>query len=355
MDRVARLVFRPAVKRLAAAASSRTGETVRWSGNPEKNITQGPRGPRLTPRGSFEEWQETVRIAEPWSRIELGNARQLLGEMHRAGNARYAELDRTRTQLLAMLGHDLRDPLNSISMAARVLQRGELEQKLGNRILVSSGRMQRLINQVLDVSRVQNGLGLGLSRSPVDLSRLIEDIVDETQTAHPKTRYETDLPATLIAAIDSDRIAQLLSNVLNNAQHHGKPGSPISIALQSVDDRAVIRIRNEGPPIETVTAAHLYDPFKRLGRAKHPQSHWDGTRAVHRTCDRGRARRHHTVRLRIAARRIHHRAAAGVCLQRRRSQNRRGSLHEYHTRGSTHLAPVSGLDSPRAPDQRHGR
>jgi signal transduction histidine kinase len=162
-----------------------------------------------------------------------------------------------------MLGHDLRDPLNSISMAARVLQRGELEQKLGNRILASSGRMQRLISQVLDVSRVQNGLGLGLFRLPTDLTRLIVDIVDETHTAHPHTRYDTDLPATLMATIDSDRVAQLLSNVLNNAQHHGNRGSPISISLRATDGLAVIQIRNEGPPIDEVTAAHLYDPFKR--------------------------------------------------------------------------------------------
>jgi signal transduction histidine kinase len=162
-----------------------------------------------------------------------------------------------------MLGHDLRDPLNSISMAASVLTRSDLEQKLGTRILASSGRMQRLINQVLDVSRVQNGLGLGLSRLPVDLTGLVADIVDETHTAHPQTRYDTDVPASLVAMIDSDRIAQLLSNLLNNARHHGTFGSPVSISLRSANERAVIEVRNEGPPIDEATAAHLYDPFKR--------------------------------------------------------------------------------------------
>ena len=78
------LCFDPAVNGWLLLLRVERVETVRWSGNPEKQITQGPRGPRLTPRGSFEEWQETTRIAEPWSRIELGNARQLLGEMHRA-------------------------------------------------------------------------------------------------------------------------------------------------------------------------------------------------------------------------------------------------------------------------------
>ena len=246
-------------------------ETVRWSGNPEARVTHGPHGSRLTPRASFDEWKQTVRITVPWSRLELTNARQLLGEMHRAANARYAELDRTRSQLLAMLGHDLRDPLNSISMAASVLQRSDLEQKLGSRILASSGRMQRLINQVLDVSRVQNGLGLGLHRMPVDLPALIREIIDETHTAHPQTRYDTDLPATLQAPIDSDRIAQVLSNVLNNARHHGTPGTPISATLSSDDRHAVIRVLNESAPIDAATAANLFDPFKQnsIGRSIH--------------------------------------------------------------------------------------
>ena len=237
-------------------------ETVRWSGNPEKTIAVGPSGPRLSPRGSFEEWQQTLRCAEPWHRLELGNARQLLGEMHRVANGRYAELDRTRSQLLAMLGHDLRDPLNSISMAATVLQRSDLEQKLGSRILASSGRMQRLINQVLDVSRVQNGLGLGIFKTGVDLTRLVAEIVEETHTANPQMRYETDLPPELTAMIDSDRIAQLLSNVLNNARHHGTPGTPIRVSLRPLAGHAQIRILNESPPIDAATAAHLFDPFK---------------------------------------------------------------------------------------------
>ena len=256
------LCFEPAAEGWMLLLRVEQNDVVRWSGNPEKRITHGPRGPRLTPRASFEEWQETVRIAEPWSRLELANARQLLGEMHRAANARYAELDRARSQLLAMLGHDLRDPLNSISMAASVLQRSDLEQKLGSRILASSGRMQRLINQVLDVSRVQNGLGLGLFRSPVDLTPLIAEIVEETHTAHPQTRYDTDLQSSVTAMVDSDRIAQLLSNVLNNARHHGNPGAAIRVSLRSDHQRAVIRVLNESRPIDESTAAHLFDPFK---------------------------------------------------------------------------------------------
>jgi signal transduction histidine kinase len=77
-------------------------------------------------------------------------------------NARYAEVDRARTQLLAMLGHDLRGPLNSISMAATVLQHGGQQDKMGLRIQNATGRMQRLVSQVLDLSRIRSGLGLGL-------------------------------------------------------------------------------------------------------------------------------------------------------------------------------------------------
>ena len=100
-------------------------EAVRWAGKPEKVVAHGPLGPRLTPRGSFDEWRETVRgRAEPWDATALTIASQLLPKISRAVAARNAEIDRARTELMAMLGHDLRDPLQAINMAGALLERG---------------------------------------------------------------------------------------------------------------------------------------------------------------------------------------------------------------------------------------
>ena len=120
-------------------------ETINWGGHPEKNYSHGPNGPRLTPRGSFALWRETVHgTAEAWDDTTLVIGQQLLNEMGRANAARVGELNRARNEFLAVLGHDLRAPLQSNSMAARVLEKAPLEPsgRLGQRIQSSSNRMQ---------------------------------------------------------------------------------------------------------------------------------------------------------------------------------------------------------------------
>ena len=235
-----------------------------WAGKPDKVYASGPFGPRLTPRGSFDEWREIVRgSAEPWEPVYRTIAGQLLAEMHRASVARQAETDRTRTQLLAMLGHDLRDPLHSINMAAIVLEHGQGQQTIGRRIQASSHRMQRLISQVLDLSRIQGGLGLGLTLADTDVAALVTDIVEESRMAHPGVTYELSMPAVLRATIDGDRIAQVLSNLLGNARHHGEPGKPVRIALECIEGQLRIIVSNVAEPIAEDVAATLFNPFKR--------------------------------------------------------------------------------------------
>ena len=239
-------------------------ETVRWGGDPnEKAMTTGPLGARLTPRGSFQEWREIVRDkSEPWSETYLLIARQFLADMQRATNAWHGENERARRQLLAMLGHDLRDPLQSITMAAAGLDRNAPAQQVAQRIRSSSGRMQRLISHVLDVSRIESGVGLSLAPIEFDLVRAAQDLADEARTGHPGTDYVLQAPDTLPVKLDRDRMFQVLNNLLSNARHHGKPGRPVLIQLRSSGDRVVIRVLNVGDPIDAEQRATLFNAFK---------------------------------------------------------------------------------------------
>ncbi|TWI66530.1 light-regulated signal transduction histidine kinase (bacteriophytochrome) [Pseudoduganella lurida] len=259
------LHFDPATAGWLLAMRKEQVETVRWAGKPEKLLKTGPLGHRLSPRGSFEEWVESVHDkAVPWDDARQLVAEQLLGEMHRASMARHAEVERARMQLLAMLGHDLRDPLQSISMAATVLQHGAQPQKLGQRIERSSGRMQRLISQVLDMSRLDSGLGLTMRKVEVDLSKMVDDLLDETRMAHPGSNYQADIAPGVTGSADPDRMAQVISNLLSNARHHGAGGHPILVSLRAEDGRVVLEVRNEGAAIAPELAAQLFNPFKRM-------------------------------------------------------------------------------------------
>jgi light-regulated signal transduction histidine kinase (bacteriophytochrome) len=237
--------------------------TIRWAGRPEKIVRHGPLGPRLTPRGSFDEWREMVRgRAVSWDAAERLVASQLLGEMHRASVAKHVETDRARAQLLAMLGHDLRGPLQSINMAASVLQHGGAASTMSSRIQASSTRMERLISQVLDMSRINGGVGLGLTRSEVDLVALLQDLLDEASTAHAELRIEARLPPVLLAQVDGDRMMQVVSNLVSNARHHGTHGEPIEVSLSERGEQVLLEVRNVAPEIPAELLPTLYSPLK---------------------------------------------------------------------------------------------
>lgn len=238
-------------------------ETVSWGGKPEKEYSVGPLGPRLTPRGSFELWREIVRgRAEPWSDLHLESGQKLLDELVRADAAHNAEINRARSQLMAMLGHDLRDPLQSISNTALLMKKGGSDDKLTQRLQSSSTRMQRLVSQVMDMSRLQSGV-LTFELQPVDLVPLLGQLVSEIRSAHPRMAVLVDAPEALTAEADADRISQVISNLLSNARHHGVPDEPVRVKLREEAGTVHLDVSNVGAAIETELAATLFQPFKR--------------------------------------------------------------------------------------------
>jgi two-component system, chemotaxis family, sensor kinase Cph1 len=239
-------------------------ETISWGGKPEKEIAAGPLGPRLTPRGSFEEWKEVVRdSAEPWNNIQLEFARELLNGLLRSCNRRHAEIDRARTQLMAILGHDLRDPLNNINLAASFIEKGSSQNKMGAVIRNSSSRMQRLVEQVLDMSRIGTGIGLVLNPKEVDVAVIIQDLVSEVRLGYPGIDYAINIPESFTRHLDPDRLAQAISNLLSNARHHSSAQGSISLSLESQGDRLIIEVSNEANEIEPEVVERLFSPFKK--------------------------------------------------------------------------------------------
>jgi chemotaxis family two-component system sensor kinase Cph1 len=250
-------------------------EQVAWGGKPEKTVARGPLGDRLTPRGSFDAWHETVRgSAQPWEDGIPTHARMLLAELVRVSNTRRAQTEATRAQLLAMLGHDLRDPLHSINMAGIVLEKSESaanKGKLGQRIRSSSGRMQRMIGQVLDMSRLDRGQDLGMTTTRIDLQVLVEDMVEEARLAYPSIEYELQVTGPVWVMADSDRLSQVMSNLLSNARHHGEPNQPIRVRFGTGQHQAAVCVSNAGAPIPPEVEAALFNPFKR-GSMNNPRN-----------------------------------------------------------------------------------
>ncbi|RYX93174.1 MAG: GAF domain-containing protein [Comamonadaceae bacterium] len=237
-------------------------ETISWGGHPEKDYPVGPLGARLTPRGSFDLWRQTVRGQSiPWDASDLESGQKLLNELLRADAAHMAETSRARAQLMAMLGHDLRDPIQSIHNTAALMQLDGSDRRHADRLQSSSSRMERLVTQVMDLSLMQRG-ALEFERIEVDLVPIIRRLLAESRAAHPRLDILPVLPARLLAWADADRLAQVVINLLGNASHHGDASEPVLVRLSQDGGEAVLEVSNAGAPIPQALAASLFMPFK---------------------------------------------------------------------------------------------
>ncbi|PTL84830.1 GAF domain-containing sensor histidine kinase [Vitiosangium sp. GDMCC 1.1324] len=180
-----------------------------------------------------------------------------------------------REQFIAVLGHDLRNPLSSVIMGAEMLTRSQLperELKIVRRIRESSRRMSRLVDGVMDFARAKLGGGIALSVSRVDdLAVSLRHIVSELESAHPERviRFSTD-ECTGVRC-DRERIGQLLSNLLANALEHGAAGTPVEVSLRCTEARLVLSVTNRGEPIPPETIPLLFRPYRR-GPTGHPRT-----------------------------------------------------------------------------------
>ncbi|MEO7336278.1 MAG: hybrid sensor histidine kinase/response regulator [Caldimonas sp.] len=187
--------------------------------------------------------------------------RQLARDLHER-----TETLRMNEMFVAMLGHDLRNPLSAILASASGLEKhaggDEMLRKISGRMVSSSKRMSRLIDDMLDLARARLGGGIPLAREPVDLSTLASTVVDELRAAHPDSHLEIASAGSAHGTWDPGRMAQVLSNLMTNALLHGSAAQPVHLAIDGTgDDSVVIRVRNDGR-IASEVLPHVFDPFR---------------------------------------------------------------------------------------------
>ncbi len=161
---------------------------------------------------------------------------------------------RFNEMFVGVLGHDLRNPLSSITTnASLLLMRSDSERtsKPMTRILASAERMARMIDQILDFTRIRLGTGLPLEAKEMDLGELIVAIVAEFQAEGATGQIQYEGSGDLAGTWDRDRLAQVLSNLLGNACHHGVAGTPIHVAADGqLPGFVMVKVMNCGriPP-----------------------------------------------------------------------------------------------------------
>ncbi|GHA76069.1 sensor histidine kinase [Cognatilysobacter bugurensis] len=173
--------------------------------------------------------------------------------------------ERMREYFVGMLSHDLRDPLNAISLTAEMLLRFEgrepAERQLLERMRGNTQRMSRLIADMLDVTRSRLGGGLPITPGPADLGEIVCATVDELSAGQPERCIECRLPTDdedLTGQWDAMRVGQAVSNLVANAIKHG--GDPICVTTADEGAYVALEVANRGEiPVEL--RARVFEPF----------------------------------------------------------------------------------------------
>ena len=183
--------------------------------------------------------------------------------------ARYAKMLREAQNLfLAILGHDVRTPLGAISMGAQVLLQDQALPskvlKVALRIFNSSKRMDAIVRDLLDFSTTHLGDGIPVDPHTVDLAEIGQGVVEEARTFHPDRRIDLSVEGDLTGAWDGARMSQAFSNLITNAVQHGKPETPVRVAMRGLADEVVYEVSNDADVIPTAKLRTLFDPVKRF-------------------------------------------------------------------------------------------
>ena len=180
---------------------------------------------------------------------------------------------RLREQFIAVVGHDLRNPLAAIAGGAELLRRMPLTPQaleLATMVKRSAARMTGLIENILDFARGRLGGGIVLRRTlDTALGVTVEQVIDELQMANPARTIHRELSIDSPVFCDSARIAQLLSNLLANAFTHGEAESPIWVRAHCDASGCEISVTNRGKTIPPENVEQLFHPFAR-GKTRAP-------------------------------------------------------------------------------------
>jgi len=176
------------------------------------------------------------------------------------------ERDRVRDRFIAMLGHDLREPLNTILFTenGQLSRAGDLDaatMRATARTVNAAKRMERMIADLLDFARGRLGGGISVVPERVDARALLNETVQDIAHTHPDRDVQCHIEQAsgdFAVEWDSDRIAQVIANLVGNALVHGR--DPVIVKMTAEGDNIAIRVSNRGE-IPTDVLPHLFDPF----------------------------------------------------------------------------------------------
>ena len=188
----------------------------------------------------------------------------LLSIRDAADKARAVQFQR---RVLGMVGHDLRNPLSVVTLSADQLARSGASPDRVHagivRIVAAANRMDRLIRDLLDCSRIELGITLPLDIRKGDAHKSCMRIVEDFRTIHPTREIQYEPGDVAEVDWDPDRIEQVLENLVGNAVKYSPERTPVHLRWTRAERQIVIEVANDGAPIPSSLLPHVFEPFKR--------------------------------------------------------------------------------------------
>jgi sigma-B regulation protein RsbU (phosphoserine phosphatase) len=169
-------------------------------------------------------------------------------------------------QLVGIVSHDLRNPLNAVLLGTHLLRAGALEAapaRIVTRIASSVERANRLVTDLLDFTQARLAGGLRVEPREIDLHAVVSECLDEVRLAWPGRMLEHRTHGHGSGRADSDRLAQVVGNLSNNALTYGRPDQPVTVTSVITDESLEILVHNLGDAIPEQLRVHIFEPLRR--------------------------------------------------------------------------------------------
>ncbi len=174
-------------------------------------------------------------------------------------------------QLIGIVSHDLRNPLNAITMSASMMVRHEnLDERCtrgARRILSSAERATRMIRDLLDFTQARLGGGIPVEVKPLELHEHAAQVLEELHHTHPERDLRLSREGDTRGEWDPDRLAQVVSNLVGNALKYSPPDTAVTLRTRGEGADVVLEVHNWGEPIAPERLPHLFKPLSRGTRA----------------------------------------------------------------------------------------
>lgn len=212
-------------------------------------------------------WQGQIRKADEVDLQDMLRFNEAIDQSLTEAIARFSSMMRdSQNVFLAILGHDVRNPLGAISMGTQmILQDTTLPPrhlKVAAQVLRSTQRVTDIVADLLDYSTSHLGGGIPIAPAEYDLSLETRSVVQEMQLFHPERAFKVSIQDGIHVVWDRARISQALSNLLANAVQHGGLASPIWLSVSVKDGDVVMVVQNEGAIISTSKLRAMFHPGK---------------------------------------------------------------------------------------------